>query len=129
MFMPARLRCPECAGVSQTSLGPSSFLGQALYLVVCMSFGLAVAWIASAAPALFWPSIVLSLIALICYWSVIVPTLKLKPISPASLSWARAQLALRSGTFLRTLAWLFGLALVAGLYLFAIRTVAFIALS
>ena len=129
MFMPARMRCPKCAGISKTSLGPSSFLGQALYLVICMMFGTVIAWFASTASAFFWPSIVLGLLGLVCYWNIILNTLKPRPVLPESLSWAKAASAIRSGAFLRPLAWLLGLAGVAALYLLTVKAVAVRALS
>ncbi len=129
MSMPARLRCPKCAGISRTGLGPSSFLGQALYLIIAMTVGLAIAWFGSSAPVLVWPSIVLSVVALVCYWSVIVPTLKPTPVHAESLTLAKAVSALRSGAFLRPLAWLLGLAGVAALYLLAVKALVVVALS
>lgn len=129
MSMPARLRCPKCAGISRTGLGPSSFIGQAFYLVVCMSVGLLIAWLASSGSKLLWPSIGLSLVALVGYWCAIVPTLKPKPVPTESMSWAKASSALRSGGFRRPLAWLLGLAGVAALYVLAVKALAVMALS
>lgn len=116
---PARLRCPQCAGLSQTTLGPHSFIGQAIYLLACMTVGVALAWTAYKPPALFWSAVVLTLLVLVSYQLVIASKHPLEPIHKVHFSVASTLAWLRSGAFFRALGWLAGLLALGAGYIVA----------
>ncbi len=95
-----------------------------MYLVVCMSAGLALAVLATLSDAAFWAGLTLSLVALGLYWAYLAPTRQLEPVPQTKMSFAALAAGLRTGAFLRALAWLVGLGLVAAIYLTAVKLVA-----
>lgn len=95
-----------------------------MYFVVCMSAGLTLAVLATLSDAAFWAGLTLSLVALAFYWAYLAATRQLEPLPQVKMNFAALAASLRTGAFLKSLAWLVGVGIVAAIYLVAVELVA-----